>query len=760
VLIGDDRVYDPNANLPGNVNAAAGPLFFRDEIDAAGIARITGLDQIITPDLMFQGIYGSDWSNTVKQIFSGGNVLLGGAGSDLMAGKAGNDIIDGDRWLNVRISIKDPNNANVELATVDSLQHTFGAGAPAAWVGKSLFQLMVDRVIVPSQLQIVREILNGNQSGDVDTAVFWDVRANYSLTRANDGTITVTHNTVGNVVPILPNTIFKPISDGVDTLRNIEVLRFGDGAGGFADFTIGQLFPFAPTGAAIISDGTPTEGQTLSVDTSTIADLNGLGPFSFQWQRSTNGTNWVNIAGATGTSFAVPDAAGTALGALADQFLRVSVSYTDGFGTSELVTSASTTRVGVNYDASAQGAAVNFQGTRGDNIIIGSNFNDQLGGQEGDDIIIGGIGNDTIGGGVGTDTAVFTGALTNFAFATAGTGIQVTDRIGNLGTDTLQLIEVLRFNGVDFTVVSGTTGADNNLNGAAGAAGSQAVFGRQGADTLNGGDGSDILVGGAGNDTVRGGNGDDFIYLTSTDGRDFIDGGADVDTFVLNGVAGAETFNIMTRAYAVSIGITGLNAATEIVITRNGTNFGSVIAQLDNIEEIAINSLLPTADTDGILNPGTSNGDTINVFGDFSTTSLRLNTIHIAGSNGNDTVNISGLTSDHRIVFDANGGTDSFIGNVRPQDVVTGIPGISAASLTSGGGIESDLALMDLLHHFEVSPGDAFVENATIRSGLDMLSLSMFGPQAGQFAGANDLLDDLASNMPSTRMIVSDYTLV
>jgi len=233
-----------------------------------------------------------------------------------------------------------------------------------------------------------------------------------------------------------------------------------------------------------------------------------------------------------------------------------------------------------------------------------------------------------------------------------------------------------------------------------------------------------------------------------------------VDTFVLNGVAGAETFNIMTRAYAVSIGITGLNAATEIVITRNGTNFGSVIAQLDNIEEIAINSLLPTADTDGILNPGTSNGDTINVFGDFSTTSLRLNTIHIAGSNGNDTVNISGLTSDHRIVFDANGGTDSFIGNVRPQDVVTGIPGISAASLTSGGGIESDLALMDLLHHFEVSPGDAFVENATIRSGLDMLSLSMFGPQAGQFAGANDLLDDLASNMPSTRMIVSDYTLV
>jgi len=40
---------------------------------------------------------------------------------------------------------------------------------------------MIDRVIVPSQLQIVREVLNGNQQGDVDTVMFWDVLANYSL---------------------------------------------------------------------------------------------------------------------------------------------------------------------------------------------------------------------------------------------------------------------------------------------------------------------------------------------------------------------------------------------------------------------------------------------------------------------------------------------------------------------------------------------------------------------------------------------------
>jgi hypothetical protein len=299
ILIGDDRLYDANANAPGNVGAAAGPLFFRDELDLAGRARIAGLDQVITNDLMFEGVYGSDWSNDVKQIFSGGNVLLGGGGSDLIAGKGGNDIIDGDRWLNVRISIKSPTNANVELATVDSLEHVFGAGSPAAWVGKSLFQLMIDRVIVPSQLQIVREVLNGNQQGDVDTVMFWDQIQNYSLRRANDGTVTVTHNTIGAVVPVLPNTTFLRVSDGVDTVRNIEVFRFGNGAGGFIDYTLGQLFPFAATGAPVISDTTPTEGNVLTADTSSIADLNGLGPFAFQWQSSTNGTTWININNAT-----------------------------------------------------------------------------------------------------------------------------------------------------------------------------------------------------------------------------------------------------------------------------------------------------------------------------------------------------------------------------------------------------------------------------------------------------------------------------
>ncbi len=37
--------------------------------------------------------------------FESGNILLGGAGSDQLRGNGGDDILDGDRWLNVRIRI-------------------------------------------------------------------------------------------------------------------------------------------------------------------------------------------------------------------------------------------------------------------------------------------------------------------------------------------------------------------------------------------------------------------------------------------------------------------------------------------------------------------------------------------------------------------------------------------------------------------------------------------------------------------------------
>lgn len=599
-LIGDDRV------APGLAGGAIENEFFNDGLDQDGIDRISGLSQIV--------------SVGANGFFEAGNILLGGGGSDILQGNGGDDILDGDRWLNVRISIRD--SGGNEIGTVDTLKHIFDNSAQnvaLGWAGKSLFELLVDRTIKPGQMHIQREILDGEQTGDVDVAVYDDIQANYTITHLGGGVVQVAHTGFGNDPAIT-------INDGVDTLRNIEILRFADG-----DLDISGS---PATGAPVISDLTPTEGQTLTLDLSSIADANGLGSFSFQWQSSPDGTNWTNIAGATNASFTPQDLPSVLAGAHAGLQLRAVVSFVDGIGTTETLISAPTAPVGQNWNGLP---LVNntFNGTAGDDIATGVNpfivgGNDLLNGNDGDDTLNGAGGNDTLNGGNGLDRLV-----------------------GGAGNDLL----------------NGGSDADRLLGGT-------------GNDVLNGDDGDDSLNGGPGNDTVNGGAGNDTIEWNfdgaASGGRDLIDGGADTDTVQISGNASAETFRIYTRAAAVSAGLTGLNINTEIVITRNGTNNASIIAELDNIEELMINTL--TVSSPGGAGGGAAGADTVIVIGDFTTTSLDFNTITIDGSPGDDVVDISELVSQHRIVFRGAGGNDLIIGTVRPQDVIEMPVGVDPAS--------------------------------------------------------------------------------
>ena len=88
----------------------------------------------------------------------------------------------------------------------------------------------------------------------------------------------------------------------------------------------------APSGSASLS-GTATQGQTLTAVTSSIADADGLGSFSYQWLRDSSA-----ISGATSSTYALTsDDVGAAV--------SVRVSYTDGQGTAESLTSLATTTV-------------------------------------------------------------------------------------------------------------------------------------------------------------------------------------------------------------------------------------------------------------------------------------------------------------------------------------------------------------------------------------------------------------------------------
>ena len=70
--------------------------------------------------------------------------------------------------------------------------------------------------------------------------------------------------------------------------------------------------------------------------TAGLADADGLGSFTYQWQR-----NGIDVGGATSATYTLGD---TDVGAL----IRVAVSYTDGQGFAESSTSATVPIAGVN----------------------------------------------------------------------------------------------------------------------------------------------------------------------------------------------------------------------------------------------------------------------------------------------------------------------------------------------------------------------------------------------------------------------------
>ena len=108
-----------------------------------------------------------------------------------------------------------------------------------------------------------------------------------------------------------------------------------------------------PTGAVTIS-GQATEDQTLTANTHTLDDADGLGSFRYQWQRSTGNGGFGAIENATSETYMLGDAD-------VNREVRVQVSYTDGNNTSETLTSMPTAEVG-NANITPTGA-VRIDGT-------------------------------------------------------------------------------------------------------------------------------------------------------------------------------------------------------------------------------------------------------------------------------------------------------------------------------------------------------------------------------------------------------------
>src|SRR3954451_19932041 len=173
-----------------------------DVLDQAGLNRINGLDPLVPPlTTPLAGVVALSASNDCPilsgPVWGAGNILLGGGGSDLIEGRGADDIIDGDKYLNVRLSVRtnpaDPateiGSATVNKAGQSPMTQQYLRTTTGALTGPTLQQAVFAGTVDPGNIVAVREIVSPTAAvaaTNVDTAVFSGPRANYTVVRSAD----------------------------------------------------------------------------------------------------------------------------------------------------------------------------------------------------------------------------------------------------------------------------------------------------------------------------------------------------------------------------------------------------------------------------------------------------------------------------------------------------------------------------------------------------------------------------------------------
>jgi Ca2+-binding RTX toxin-like protein len=271
VIRGDDEV--PSAVGGGGFTGC-------DVLDQAGVNRISGLSAIL-PTLTgaLAPVVAASATGSCPlsgPIWGEGNILIGGAGSDTIEGRGGDDIIDGDRFLSVRISVRtNPADPASEIGSTDLMEHQYLRTAAGDLTGPTLQAAVFAGTVDPGNLVIVRQILTPATGSETDTAVFTGPRANYTVTVAASGALTV--NQTG------ANVVGQRISDGIDTVRNIEALKF-------SDQTVVVRVPGAPTIGVATASAAATATGSVTVNWTAPAANGGPAITTFDIVLSSGGT--------------------------------------------------------------------------------------------------------------------------------------------------------------------------------------------------------------------------------------------------------------------------------------------------------------------------------------------------------------------------------------------------------------------------------------------------------------------------------------
>ncbi len=394
---------------------------------------------------LFNGTLGADLADggAGNDNLNGGpgvDTLVGGAGNDRLNGGGGGDSLVGGLGDDTFVVDSDLDSV-VEAAaggddTIQASTRTFVLPAEVehlAFVGVGAFQgqgnVLANRITGGGGADLLdglagNDTFSGGGGNDTflgglgdDVAVYAAPAASFTVSRVSGG------------------TSVRSLSgaDGTDILRDVEWIQFSDSL-------VAGVFPNVPaSGTPAVSDTTPIAGSALTVSTAGIADADGLGAFSYRWESAASAAGpWTAIAGATLASF-------TPAAAQVGSLLRAVVSFTDGGGTLEQLTSAPTGVV-----------ASNFVGTAGNDSFNGTAGDDVAAGLAGNDTFTGGAGNDSLNGGDGIDLAVYSGLSTAYTVTLLPTGARQIS--GPEGTDTLVGIEAARFSNATLSFNSPVTG--------------------------------------------------------------------------------------------------------------------------------------------------------------------------------------------------------------------------------------------------------------------------------------------------------------
>ncbi|NKC02058.1 MAG: hypothetical protein GKR90_26660 [Pseudomonadales bacterium] len=170
----------------------------------------------------------------------------------------------------------------------------------------------------------------------------WQVGGS-DIAGANASTYTLTGDEVGGAITVVVS--YTDAQGAVESVTSSATVAVSNAANNL------------PTGSVTIL-GTPTQGEILTLDTSSVADANGLGGFTYQWQ-----ANGVDIPGATSTSLLLGQD-------LVGQSIAGRLTFTDGASNEEALVTAATAAVADVNDTPTGSVVVTGMPNEGETLIV------------------------------------------------------------------------------------------------------------------------------------------------------------------------------------------------------------------------------------------------------------------------------------------------------------------------------------------------------------------------------------------------------